>query len=195
MSADMGGTEIFKPLNSLLKELPKEGYPKQIFLLTDGGVSNTEGVLNMVSNNNKYARVHTIGIGNGASESLIQGCAKRGKGFHVFITDQEDPSDKIIQLLSDSLSPVISKMRLDYDANIVESIIPNPQSLPYYLKGEIVNFYVTFKGQLAQKTNFTFSYEDSQNKLPFTANIQIDPESANESFIDRMGHFRRIRIL
>jgi hypothetical protein len=89
----------------------------------------------------------------------------------VFINDQEDPSDKIIPLLLDSLSPVISKMHLDYDANLIESIIPNPKSLPYYLKGEIVNFYVTFKSQLAQRAKFTFSYEDSQNKLPFTANI------------------------
>lgn len=89
----------------------------------------------MVKNNSKYARVHSIGIGNGASESLILGCAKSGKGFHVFINDQEDPSEKIIQLLSDSLSAVITKMNLDYDADVVESIIPNPKSLPYILKG------------------------------------------------------------
>lgn len=129
----------------------------------------------MVSSNNKFARVHTIGIGNGASEALIKGCAKNGKGYHVFINDQENPSEKIIQLLSDSLSAVISKINLDYDSSVVESIIPNPKSLPYFLKGEIVNFYITFKGQLASKTNFVFSYEDSQNKLPYLSKIEIDP--------------------
>jgi len=46
----------------------------------------------MVGLNNKYSRVHTIGIGNGASEQLIMGCAKNGKGHHVFINDSEDPS-------------------------------------------------------------------------------------------------------
>jgi len=51
----------------LLNSKPIEGYPKQIFLLTDGGVSNTEGVIKMVGLNNKYSRVYTIGIGNGAS--------------------------------------------------------------------------------------------------------------------------------
>jgi hypothetical protein len=64
-----------------------EGYAKQIFLLTDGGVSNTQGVIRMVETNNKYSRVHTIGIGNGCSEDLILGCAKKGKGSHVFIND------------------------------------------------------------------------------------------------------------
>jgi hypothetical protein len=67
MSADMGGTEIYSPLQNLLNAKTIEGYPKQIFLLTDGGVSNTEGVIKMVGKNNKYSRVHTIGIGNGAS--------------------------------------------------------------------------------------------------------------------------------
>lgn len=115
MEADMGGTQIFSPLENLLKEKPRKGYPKQIFMLTDGGVSNTEGVLRMVKLNNKYARVHGIGIGNGASESLIRGCSERGKGQCVFIDDLEDPADKIIQLLSDSLSAVISSINLTYD--------------------------------------------------------------------------------
>jgi hypothetical protein len=68
MSADMGGTEIYNPLQNLLSGKLIDNYPKQIFLLTDGAVSNTEGVIKMVGKSNKYSRVHTIGIGNGASE-------------------------------------------------------------------------------------------------------------------------------
>jgi hypothetical protein len=50
----------------LLRSKTIEGYPKQIFLLTDGGVSNTEEVIKMVGKNNKYSRFHTIGKGKGA---------------------------------------------------------------------------------------------------------------------------------
>ncbi len=195
MSANMGGTEVYAPLRSLLTSATIPGYPKQIFLLTDGGVSNTEGVIKMVAANTKFARVHTIGIGNGASEALIVGCAKSGKGHHVFISDADNPSEKIIQLLTDSLSPVISGMKLGFDKEVVASIVPNPDSLPYVLKGEVVNFYIAFKGQLAQPTSLAFSYEDSANKLPFASEIQVDPAAMNESFVDRMGHFRRIRLL
>ena len=53
---------------------------------------------------------------------------------------------------------------------------------------------MTFKGKLEKSTTFNFSYEDSLNKLPFTSEIVVDPEVENESFIDRMGHFKRIRI-
>jgi predicted transcriptional regulator len=102
----------------------------------------------MVSMQNKYSRVHTIGVGNGISVELIKGCAEKGKGYYVFVGGGKDSSEEIIQLLSDSMSPVISQMRLSYDKNLVESIIPNPESLPYVLKNDVVNFYVTFKGQL-----------------------------------------------
>ena len=50
----------------------------------------------MVRKSTKYCRVHTIGIGNGASLDLIDGCAKAGKGKSTMISDNENPSSKII---------------------------------------------------------------------------------------------------
>lgn len=88
----MGGTEISTPLANLLTSKPIQGYPKHIFLLTDGEVSNTSSILDMVESNVKYSRVHTIGIGDGASQELVLGCAAKGKGHHVFISDAENPS-------------------------------------------------------------------------------------------------------
>lgn len=41
----------------------------------------------MVKKYTKYSRVHSIGIGSGASLSLIEGCAKSGKGKHIMISD------------------------------------------------------------------------------------------------------------
>lgn len=69
----------------------------------------------MVAKYTKFCRVHTIGIGNGVSINLIKGCAKKGKGKYVIISDNEDPSEKIIDLLSNILSPVISNIELIYD--------------------------------------------------------------------------------
>lgn len=92
MTANMGGTVIFKPLQVELMAKPIKGYPKQIFLLTDGAVSDTQQVINLVSRSNKFSRVHTIGIGNGCSQSLIIGCSEKGKGHHVFIKNDENPS-------------------------------------------------------------------------------------------------------
>ena len=84
---------------------------------------------------------------------------------------------------------------LKFDKNVVESVIPNPESMPYVLKNEIVNFYVTFKGHLEKPAIFNFSYEDTVNKQPFKTEIVVDPHVESDSFIDRMGHFKRIRLL
>ena len=64
----MGTTEINEPLLSIFKAEPIAGYPKQVFLLTDGDVYDTEKVVKTVALNNKYSRVHTIGVGNGCSQ-------------------------------------------------------------------------------------------------------------------------------
>jgi von Willebrand factor A domain-containing protein 5 len=75
MNSNMGGTEIEIPLRKILKSKVIPGYPKQIFLLTDGEVNNTEAVIDIVRKNIKYSRVHAIGLGDGASAALIRGCA------------------------------------------------------------------------------------------------------------------------
>ena len=50
--ADLGGTEIYSPLEKIFKTPRKKGYPRQIFLLTDGCVSNENSVIELVKANN-----------------------------------------------------------------------------------------------------------------------------------------------
>ena len=126
---------------------------------------------------------------------MIKGCAEKGKGKFIFIDDSENPSEKIIGLLEETLTPVIDKVSLKYDKDLVESIVPNPDSLPYILKNEVVNFYLTFKGQLEKKTSVTFGYQDSMNKVPFETVIEVDPDSPSMPFVDKMAHSRIIRNL
>lgn len=126
---------------------------------------------------------------------MIKGCAEKGKGKFIFIDDSENPSEKIIGLLEETLTPVIDKVSLKYEKDLVESIVPNPDSLPYILKNEVVNFYLTFKGQLEKKTSVTFGYQDSMNKVPFETVIEVDPDSPSMPFVDKMAHSRIIRNL
>ena len=70
-SADLGGTELFKPLEDVFKRKPFESYPKNIFLLIDGGIDNTKHVLELIAKNSKGCRIYTLGIVNGCSRGLI----------------------------------------------------------------------------------------------------------------------------
>jgi hypothetical protein len=98
---------------------PIEGYTRQLFLLTDGSVNNTANVISYAALHTQFTRYHCIGIGNGCSQDLIINCAARGKGHSLFISDNEDPSDKIIEILEKSLSPVITKMNFEIDSSSV----------------------------------------------------------------------------
>ncbi len=42
MKANMGGTEILLPLQQCLRKSVIHEYPRHIYLLTDGGVQDTE---------------------------------------------------------------------------------------------------------------------------------------------------------
>ena len=78
-------------------------------------MDNTNSVIQLVKENIKYSRLYTIGVGNGCSTALIKGCAEKGKGKAVFITDDGDIASPVIQLLTASLTPLITSFKLDYD--------------------------------------------------------------------------------
>ena len=56
MQASLGGTELLTPLRWIYKKPLCEGLPRQIFIVTDGGVSNTQHVLHTVRKNRHQAR-------------------------------------------------------------------------------------------------------------------------------------------
>ena len=57
MDADLGGTEILRPLQDVFSQPLIKGYPRQVFILTDGAVGNTQEVIGLVRRNAHKARL------------------------------------------------------------------------------------------------------------------------------------------
>jgi len=47
--ANMGGTEIYSPMQQILKAKPQMGMQRQVFLLTDGAVGNAEEIIELIN--------------------------------------------------------------------------------------------------------------------------------------------------
>ena len=68
-----GGTNILNPMNEILSKPTIPGCPRQVFLLTDGQVRNTEAVISSVAKHAHDTRVFAFGIGRGVSHHLCEG--------------------------------------------------------------------------------------------------------------------------
>ena len=104
--ADFGGTEIYSPLDDIFNQInsqPKKENKTHIYLLTDGAVHNNGPIIDLIKKNcttENTTRLHTFGVGSGADENLIKGCAFSGMGNFSFIYKDEEIEDKVIESLS-----------------------------------------------------------------------------------------------
>merc|ERR1711963_1137257 len=112
MEANYGGTEIHAPLKSIFSQSPIQGYARQIFLLTDGVVSNDNQIIKLVRSNNKSSRVFTLGLGSSASRHLVKGVARAGNGTSIFSNLNEDLRPKVVALLKNALMPALTDLKV-----------------------------------------------------------------------------------
>jgi hypothetical protein len=78
-------------------------------------------------------RIFSLGIGSGASSSLVEGIARAGAGFAQFVDDNEKMDKRVVRMLKGALSPHINDYKLevkypepaeamDDDFEIIESV-------------------------------------------------------------------------
>merc|ERR1711963_1228361 len=121
MSADFGGTELYNPLQNIFTSQEIDGYARQIFLLTDGAVSNSDRVIQLVKKNSDKTRVFTLGLGSSASRHLIKGVARAGNGMALFCSLNEDLRPKVVTLLKNALMPALTDLQVSWKCDDKEA--------------------------------------------------------------------------
>ncbi|KAL4505689.1 hypothetical protein ABPG73_004574 [Tetrahymena malaccensis] len=181
--ADLGGTEIYNPLINVFLQNKIPGYNKQIFLLTDGAVNSPQRVVQLIKQNNKYCRVHSIGIGL-ADLYLIRESALAGKGIAKLIDQKCELSEVIISMLSYCITPTFDELKITYDDSIIESTYPSCSNFPCVFKDEIINIHFFFK-PLLELQNLTdlqktvqIEYYDSHKKQKVQKEIKLEMQDS-----------------
>ncbi|KAM9318861.1 von Willebrand factor A domain-containing protein 5A-like [Pholidichthys leucotaenia] len=146
MDADLGGTEILKPLNHIYSQPLIPNQTRQLFVFTDGAVGDTNQVIDLVKKNSSSHKCFSFGIGNGASADLINGMAKEGGGQAQFVTETDSLEPKVMQSLRCGLQLRMTDISVTWDLPEGVSATVLSQQIPELFPGERTLIFAQITG-------------------------------------------------
>lgn len=124
IESDMGGTETQDAVEATVKNRLK-GKQLEVMLLTDGQIWDQDALFEFVrqSSADNRARFFSLGIGDAASHSLVEGVARAGNGFGQSVLVYEDLSKKVVRMLKGALSPHVHDydLEVEYDTDTTDT--------------------------------------------------------------------------
>ncbi|XP_007948144.1 von Willebrand factor A domain-containing protein 5A [Orycteropus afer afer] len=181
MKADLGGTEILTPLNAIYGSPTIPGHPLQLFVFTDGEVTDTFSVIREVRSNSKRHRCFSFGIGEGASTSLIKGIARATGGTSEFINGKDRMQSKALLALKRSLQPVVEDFSLSWSlpVGLSAKVLSPEQSVIF--RGQRLIIYAQLIGPMPPKEargevclKYILQGESFENKVAFSLHPNPD---------------------
>uniref|UniRef100_A0A3Q1BKJ2 VIT domain-containing protein n=1 Tax=Amphiprion ocellaris TaxID=80972 RepID=A0A3Q1BKJ2_AMPOC len=174
MEANLGGTEILKPLKHIYSQHCIPNQPRQLFVFTDGAVGNTKEILDVVKKNSGSHRCFSFGIGQGASSALINGLAKEGGGHAQFIRGTDRMQPKVMQSLRFALQPAVEDISVTWGLPKGVSVTVLSPPITSIFQGHRSLIYGQLTGQVAAATEgsvtvkYSLAGRPSQNQLHFS---------------------------
>ncbi|AYV76188.1 MAG: hypothetical protein Terrestrivirus5_10 [Terrestrivirus sp.] len=114
ISADLGGTEIFNVVKFMNEKNSTNKY-KNVFLLTDGQVSNVDQISEYLDQHRKEGvRYFTVGVGNDADRFLCESLAENGAGSCEMIVDAAKLDETLVGQLASSQVEYMHHIEFDF---------------------------------------------------------------------------------
>ncbi|XP_045146184.1 von Willebrand factor A domain-containing protein 5A isoform X1 [Echinops telfairi] len=190
MKADLGGTEILTPLNAIYGSPTIPGHPMQLFVFTDGEVTDTFSVIREVKSSRKQHRCFSFGIGDGVSTSLVKGIARATGGTSEFISEKNRMQTKALLALKRSLQPVVEELSLSWalPQGLCANVLSPEQSVIF--RGQRLIIYAQLSGPMPSKEErgevclkYTLQGQSFETKVAF----HLQPKSDANFIIHRLA--------
>ncbi|UJR35008.1 hypothetical protein I4U23_027784 [Adineta vaga] len=187
MKADLGGTELLSPLQWLQKDSPRENRARQVFLLTDGEISNVTEVLDLCRSMSTSTRIFSFGLGKSPSRSLVKGLARSTNGRFVFISPNSNVDTYVGQQLQYALQPCITNLDVQWNLGIPVQSAPK-ELPPVYFNDRLIVYALIDDQTIPFDHNSTVILKDkSTDRLVTTANIDRIPNIVENATIARLA--------
>ncbi|XP_057264089.1 von Willebrand factor A domain-containing protein 5B1 [Pezoporus wallicus] len=134
--ADMGSTNILSPLKWVIRQPIHKGHPRLLFLLTNGAVSNTGKVLELLRNHSCSTRCYSFAVGPGACRRLVRGLAAVSRGSAEFLVEGERLQPKMIKSLKKAMAPVLSDVSVEWVFPESTEVLVSPISTSCLFPGD-----------------------------------------------------------
>ncbi|XP_078060285.1 von Willebrand factor A domain-containing protein 5A-like isoform X2 [Mustelus asterias] len=197
VDADMGGTEILNPLSAIYRTPCKPGHPRQLFVFTDGEVSNTKMVIAEVRRNSPSHRCFSFGIGQGASTELIKGIAKAASGSSEFITGKDRMQAKVLQSLKFALQPAVTGLSISWELppGLEAVLLSQPPTVIFSEQRAII--YAQLKGKVDStlEAEMTLKYSLKEQTVQNSIKFSLQPNKTERSTVHHLAAKTMIEIL
>lgn len=179
--ANMGGTNIYDPLDSIFKQPTKPGYPRQVFILTDGEVNNKDRCIDLVRKNVNTTRLFSFGIGSSVDKDLVNGMARAGEGSSSIVRDTSSIRQSVMKQLEHAVQPGLTDIHITWKDAATGTPLPDgvirqtPLNPPPIFRGSrLVSFALLPEDCKACKVVLTGSFGDSE----YTSEVDMNPASS-----------------
>jgi Ca-activated chloride channel homolog len=188
VNADLGGTELLKPLSVILRQKPPNGTVRQTILLTDGQVSNDVAVIDLARKHRDQNRIFAFGIGSACSTHLVRGLARATGGAAEFISSQERIDTKVLRTFSRMASPMVSDVKIDWgDAQVQQAM----DDIPLIFDGDAL----TVLGKVVDSIPDRIALRCQSATGPKEWTLQVPGDTADEGTLGLLWARRRIQCI
>ncbi|KAF2072181.1 hypothetical protein CYY_006501 [Polysphondylium violaceum] len=121
IKANLSGTQLYEPLRHIIQQPYDPLYPRQLFIITDGQVSDRPECISLLLHESESTRIFSLGIGKKVDRGLVMGLTSACRGYFEFIVDNNEIQRKVMKLINISMEPIISNIKFNWQGLDIKS--------------------------------------------------------------------------
>lgn len=158
MEANLGGTELFSVLSYLHSQPSRKNYSRQIFLLTDGEISDVDQVLRLCASMSNTTRIFSFGLGLSPSRALVKGLARVTNGSYLFIPPNTHVDVAVARQITKALQPCLLNTKVQCHFTAHQNYRISPKYLPPIYAKQRLNVYIMMSKPIEGKLTGTIDF-------------------------------------